>query len=415
MKLFERYGVRFACVWVALASVGLVLRPIGQYAIYANLWARVVPAVGHRLLGIEGEIAPRMTGSGDTMFAWVQTFSEVLLSLAVAALWARLDRSGSRDRRTAEVLRVVVRYSLAWAMIGYGIVKLWKTQFPFPSGERLLQPYGESSPMGLLWTFMGYSTPYNIFTGGLETLGALLLFFRRTTMLGALILAGVLANVVMLNFCYDVPVKLYSMQLLGLALLLLARDARRLLAFLVLNRATPPASLAAPLPWPKLERARPWLKAALIAGILWQTVSEEAEYVAQYGPNAPAPRYFGVWEVESFVADGVSHAPLVTDTERWRAASVTRNGRFIVVGMGGGWQRFNLTQSEDGATFTIKSMDRPGEEWSLSVSAKSESELDLQGRVGERDLVVGLRRRELAEFPLVSRGFHWVSEFPYNR
>jgi hypothetical protein len=41
-------------------------------------------------------------------------------------------------------------------------------------GDRLLKPYGESSPMGLLWTFMGYSTGYNLFTGGAEALGGLL-------------------------------------------------------------------------------------------------------------------------------------------------------------------------------------------------------------------------------------------------
>ncbi len=415
MSWLSRFGVRVACVWVALASVGLVLRPLGQYGIYRSLWERIVPPVGHHLLGVEGPIVAAMTGSGDSMFSWVQTFCEMVLALAVAGVWVALDRRGSRDRATAEVLRVTVRYSLAWAMLGYGIVKLCKTQFPFPGGERLLQPYGESSPMGLLWTFMGYSTPFNVFAGALESVGALFLFFRRTTMLGALMLAGVMSNVVMLNLCYDVPVKLYSMQLFGLTLLLLARDGQRLLSFLVLNRATAAAPIAAALPWPRLERVRPWLKAVVIAGMLWQIVSEEVEYRASYGPDAPAPRYFGVWAVESFVADGELHPPLTTDEARWSAVSVTRNGRFIVVGMSGGWQRFSLTQSEDGATFTIKSMERPAEEWSLAVAPASETELELRGRVGEHDLVVGLRRRELGEFPLASRGFHWVSESPYNR
>ncbi len=54
---------------------------------------------------------------------------------------------------------------------------------------------------------MGYSTPYNVFTGLVETVPAMLLFFRRTATLGALLLVAVLANVVMLNLCYDVPVE----------------------------------------------------------------------------------------------------------------------------------------------------------------------------------------------------------------
>ncbi|MBL8741959.1 MAG: hypothetical protein JNK04_12720 [Myxococcales bacterium] len=82
--------------------------------------------------------------------------------------------------------------------------------------------------------------------------------------------------------------------------------------------------------------------------------------------------------------------------------------------MSGAWQRFNLTQSEGGTTFTLKSMEHPDDEWTLAVSG-SEGELELEGRVGEHTLVVHLRRRETGEFPLVARGFHWVNEYPNNR
>ena len=56
---------------------------------------------------------------------------------------------------------------------------------------------------------MGYSRPYAIFCGLVETVGGLLLFWQRTTTLGALIVAASMANVAMLNFSYDVPVKLF--------------------------------------------------------------------------------------------------------------------------------------------------------------------------------------------------------------
>ncbi|HVS63755.1 MAG TPA: hypothetical protein VMT85_09690 [Thermoanaerobaculia bacterium] len=80
--------------------------------------------------------------------------------------------------------------------------------------ERLSQTIGESSPMGLLWNMMGYSRLYNLFSGGVDVLGGVLLLFRRTATLGALVAIGAMANVVLLNFAYDVPVKLYSMHLL---------------------------------------------------------------------------------------------------------------------------------------------------------------------------------------------------------
>ena len=83
-----------------------------------------------------------------------------------------------------------------------------------PSLTRLLEPYGDSSPMGLLWTFMGASKGYSIFCGGVEMLAAILLFVPGCATLGALVAMGAMANVFMLNMCYDVPVKQYSFHLL---------------------------------------------------------------------------------------------------------------------------------------------------------------------------------------------------------
>src|SRR5947199_1204250 len=105
-------------------------------------------------------------------------------------------------------------------MLSFGAYKVIKSQFPAPSLDRLLEPYGDSSPMGLLWTFMGASKAYTIFGGFAEMLGGALLTVRRTTLLGALVCIGVITNIVMLNFSYDVPVKLYSTHLLLMAIFL---------------------------------------------------------------------------------------------------------------------------------------------------------------------------------------------------
>ena len=121
-----------------------------------------------------------------------------------------------------------VRFTLATAMLLYGAEKVIPEQFGTPLPSDLLEPIGEGSPMHLLWTFMGTSIPYVIFTGAAEMLGGLLLAARRTTLLGALVCIGVLSNVVMLNLSYDVPVKLYSSHLLLMAVFLAAPDLRRL-------------------------------------------------------------------------------------------------------------------------------------------------------------------------------------------
>ena len=68
--------------------------------------------------------------------------------------------------------------------------------------------------MGLLLNFMGYSTAFNMFTGLAEAIAGFLLLFRKTVTFGSLMSMTVLSNIVAMNFCFDVPVKIYSANLL---------------------------------------------------------------------------------------------------------------------------------------------------------------------------------------------------------
>src|SRR5260370_30935647 len=208
-------------------------------------------------------------------------------------------------------------------MIGYGTHTVFKLQFPFPSLARLMEPYGDSSPMALLWTFMGYSTAYSVFSGAAETLGGLLVFFRRTTMLGALMLMAVLVNIVMMNFCYDVPVKLFSSNLLLMSIFLLAPDLKRLATFLVLNRATQPVPPAPTPRQPWLRHGRRAVQILFVAWIVFLNIKNPLALRKQFGDHSPTPPLYGAYDVEELVKNGVTLPPLLTDSQRWRTVFIT--------------------------------------------------------------------------------------------
>src|SRR5581483_8626940 len=115
-----------------------------------------------------------------------------------------------------------LRFALAGQMLTYGFAKAVPLQMPFPGLFTLVEPYGNMSPMGVLWSSVGASQPYEIFAGCMEILGGLLLFFPRTVTLGALVSLADMSYVVTLNMTYDVPVKLLSFHLILLSLFLLA-------------------------------------------------------------------------------------------------------------------------------------------------------------------------------------------------
>src|SRR5262249_41283960 len=158
---------------------------------------------------------------------------------------------------------------------------------------------GEYSPFSLLWTFMGASDPYTNFTGAAEMLGGILLFSRRTTTLGALVCIGVMSNVVMLNLCYDVPVKLFSSHLLAGAVFLVAPDAGRLIRVLLLNRPTtaPPLWRLFRNSW--LHRSALALRTAFLIGFVGTTMYRMIE-IRKGIDDAPTSPLYGVWEVEEF-------------------------------------------------------------------------------------------------------------------
>src|ERR1700741_3471411 len=117
-------------------------------------------------------------GSGDTTYNYIQLYVFLICALFIALVWTIIQRNRRHEEKLRGGLIVLVRYYLAMMMISYGLAKIFKTQFPFPFGDWLMQSYGDSSPMRLLWTFMGYSIAYNLFTGLAEFVGGFLLLFR---------------------------------------------------------------------------------------------------------------------------------------------------------------------------------------------------------------------------------------------
>jgi hypothetical protein len=418
-SLARRIAFRFAFVYliVYLFPSPLDLFPGLEWLTepYTNLWNVLVPWVGQHVLGLSQEISTAQTGSGDKLFNYVQLVCYLGLSVLATGVWSVVDRRRTQYARLQAGLRIYVRYALAGMMLTYGMAKLFKTQFSFPTMDRLMKPYGESSPMGLLWTFMGYSTGYNVFTGGAEALGGLLLFFRRTTTLGSLVVVGVMSNVVMLNFCYDVPVKLFSSHLVLLAVFLLLPDLRRLAHVLVLNRPTEPVPLRVPFQTPWLERGSRAAKALFITAMLFFMAKSNWEDFTEYGDGAPTPALYGIYDVESFTRNGQEVPPLATDTTRWRELLVDRFKWAIVHKMSGPAEVLEMKDEPEKQRLTLTPFKQGSEPLVFTYSRPDPDHLVLEGKVANDPVSVRFKRSDLSKFQLVNRGFHWVSERPFNR
>ena len=172
------------------------------------------------------------TGSGDTTYAWFTLIFIFIVAIIGGIIWSILDRNKKNYDDIYYWLITFIRYYIAFMLINYGTIKLTHSQMLPPGLNRLMQPLGEFSPMGLAWTYFGYSYGYNIFVGVAEILAGLLLF-RKTIVLGALVTVAVSINIMSTNYFFDVPVKITSTSLLLFSIFILLPYAQSLCDFFI--------------------------------------------------------------------------------------------------------------------------------------------------------------------------------------
>jgi uncharacterized membrane protein YphA (DoxX/SURF4 family) len=415
----RRFGFRWVVLFGAIFTLGRVLSYIPGLEWLTSrhylFWRNFTPWFGRVALRLPQPVSLAQSGSGDKLFDWVQMAAMLTLALAGALGWVWFDRARRRDRLAHELVRIAVRYSLGVTMLSYGVSKLLHQQMPAPTFYRLLGTYGESSPMGLLWTFMGQSTAYSVFAGALEALGGLLLFFRRTTALGALILVAVMTNVFLMNLCFDVPVKLYSGTYLLMAIFLVAPEAGRLAAVLWYHRAVPPVSFARSWPPGRAAHGMLVIKLLLVGWLLWLVAGQRLWTWAET-PVPAKSEFYGLYEVEAFARDGEIRPPLLTDPVRWRRVAIDETGFVTVVFMDDRRRTYRLHPGlKPGQLFleSFSSRNAPREE--VKFLRIGPNLLALEGRIGGLALSVQLKRADESKLLLVNRGFHWISEQPFNR
>jgi hypothetical protein len=262
---------------------------------------------------------------------------------------------------------------------------------------------------------MGASQTYNIFSGAGELLGALLLTTRRTTLLGALVCIGVLGHVVALNFSYDVPVKLLSSHLLLMALFLAAPDFKRLADFFLFNRRVEPAPLRPFSRWRWLNVGVVVLRTAIVCAYLGLWLYNAQETRKKFGDLTPRSTLYGIWTVDEFTVDGSERPPLIADKERWRRVVFDHPKSMAIQLMSDSRLRFGLNLDEDKKTLELSKFTEPEWKASFTFEHNEPDSLALEGTLNGKKLRAKCNRIDTSEFRLVSRGFHWINEFPYNR
>lgn len=365
-------------------------------------------------IGSEGRLERFPTGSGDTTMAYLQLLFLALIIPPLTIIWSILDRKRPSYNQFFYWFLVILRMFLILQMFIYGFAKIYKVQFPTTSLARLLMPIGEMSPMGLAWTYMGHSEGFNMFVGILEVLGGLLLIPRRTQTLGAFITIGVMTQVMMMNFFFDIPVKLFSAHLVAMALIIFMADWRRFSQVFIKNETATAIQYYEVSRDPHYKKLIFWFKvivASILIGLMcWQGYSRERSF----GDKREKPELYGIWEVSTFVKNADTLPPLLTDQNRWRYLIVDRKGSATIKFMTDKtiWYDFDIDKPNQTLSIYRKVDSTAVNNFKF---ARRDSTLHIDGIFYNDTLRVDFKAKDLSKIELLNRGFHWVNETPYNR
>ncbi|MGB6945937.1 MAG: hypothetical protein WBE37_26290, partial [Bryobacteraceae bacterium] len=253
---------------------------------------------------------------------------EALAVVPLACLWTLFDRRTRSNAVVREAVYLLVRYSLSIGMFYYGVAKVIGHQgIPQPAPIDWIRPLGEISSGQLMWTWLGYSPSFQVFAGINELLGAILLLFRRTTLLAALLILPVMVYVTVLDTTFHVGPRATAALFAMTAFYLVVTEWRRLAGVFIFGKPTvppPPNKLWAS---PRLAVAQRGLWAVVVAFLLWTSFFWQIAMNIDIGGRQSA--LCGVYRVERFARDG--HVLPDEDAMRWREVAINDFGDYIRV------------------------------------------------------------------------------------
>jgi hypothetical protein len=134
-----------------------------------------------------------------------------------------------------------------------------------------------------------------------------------------------------------------------------------------------------------------------------------------FGGGRPKPSLYGIWDVDRMSIDGLERSPLLTDYDRWRRVIFDYPTYFQFQRMDNSMDGYGLNINDQNKVLTLtKGVDR---NWKavLTFARRAPDQLTLDGAMDGHKIHMQLKLFDITKLTLINRGFHWISEYPFQR
>jgi len=415
-NLFRKISFRFFFLFTLLYTFSfsnfLLFFSIDKF--YVSFINLLVPFFAGNFFSINYPIHFEYNYSSDTTVNYVHLFIYFCFATIGTLLWSIADNKRITYDTLFHYFLIFCRYYLAFQLIGYGWHKVFRLQMPDIGLNQLLMSVGDQTPMGLAWKFIGFSELFEKFTGWMEVISGILLFFRKTTLIGGLLSFIVMLNVMILNYSYDIPVKLYSGGFVLLSLIILSPYFKRLADVLFLQKGVDTLSIKPLFKKHYLNTGRAIFKTLLIlsgvAGSFMQVYSQACEY----GEDAAKPPLYGIYQTEVFIKNRDTMA-LYSDSTVWKRMVFNSPGSITVYKFSDKKYKGKISIDTLKQTVDIKLMNDSTNFYTLNYKQLNDTMYTFAGTDNKDTLQLNCRKINRTNFLLYKTGFNWINESANNR
>ena len=343
------------------------------YRLVNPFFESLVELVGINLMGFNINFDPVI--SSDSQGLYVHIFNLIWISLVLTFAFKVILKEKKVNLRP--YLLIFLTYYCSLQLLIYGFDKLFKAQFFYPEPNILYTPLKDLSKDILYWSTMGVSRGYSMFLGITEIIVSVLLWFRKTRLIGAILGVGVMINVVAINLGFDISVKLYSSFLLLCFILILCPYSKYLYSVFsfqaeIENPNIPRFNLG------KLESKKRIIKLGVIILFIVEGLYPYLKTGNFNDDSFPRPQFHGAYSVSENEL-GV------------KRVFIHRQGYLIFQNKEDEFQDFQL--EIDTTKRTIRAIDYREEKWDmLNYEFDNNSLTQIKGEINGRELDIALEK-----------------------
>jgi hypothetical protein len=346
--------------------------------------------------------------NSDTLGLYIHLVVLFVLSITITVFFTLISKTKFKENIAFyEWFKIVISYYLSLQLLIYGFDKIFKHQFYLPEPNTLYTPLGFLSKDILYWSSMGSSYSYSLITGVLEVVAAVFLLFKPTRVLGAIFSIAIMANVVVVNFSFDVSVKIYSVFLLLLSITIAFSFLKKIGLYFILNKPIKPEFRKPNTNSILIKRSMLALKSIIIIVCVFEALYVHIATNNYNDDLAIRPLLHGAYNVKYYIKNGDTITPVLNSSQFVKRIYIHKQGYFITQFMNEEMQDYPLTVTKS----NLLLFNPNGTSTSINYTVNNiDSSFILKAKINNDSIIYFTKKIDLKKLPLLHPCFHWTAD-----